>query len=79
MMLGVRRSGVTVAAGALQRSGLIRYTHGRVTILDHDGLHKLSCECYDVTKMEFDRLLGDATKAISRRPANRAAARHTGD
>ena len=67
MMLGVRRAGVTVAAGALQRAGLIRYKHGRVTILDHDGLKKLSCECYGVSKREFDRLLHD-TKAVSQRP-----------
>jgi len=58
MMLGVRRAGVTVAANALQRSGLIRYTRGRITVLDHAGLQKRSCECYGVTKREFDRLLG---------------------
>jgi CRP-like cAMP-binding protein len=59
MMLGVRRAGVTVAAGGLQRKGLIRYTRGRVTILDHDGLEELSCECYGVTKREYDRLHAD--------------------
>jgi CRP-like cAMP-binding protein len=58
MMLGVQRSGVTLAAGALQRAGLIHYTRGNVTILDHPGLVKLSCECYGVSKREFDRLLG---------------------
>lgn len=58
MMLGVRRAGVTEAAGALQRAGLIRYRHGNVTILDRDGLEERSCECYAVTKAEFDRLLG---------------------
>jgi CRP-like cAMP-binding protein len=58
MMLGVRRPGVTEAAGALQRDGLIRYNRGHVTILDREGLEARSCECYAVTKAEFDRLLG---------------------
>jgi CRP-like cAMP-binding protein len=58
MMLGVRRSGVTIAAGALQRAGLIRYHRGRVTILDHAALLARACECYGVSKGEFDRLLG---------------------
>ena len=59
MMLGVQRTGVTVAAGALQRAGLIRYKRGNVTILDRRGLERRSCECYGVSKKEFDRLLGD--------------------
>ncbi len=58
MMLGVQRPGVTLAARALQRAGLIRYTRGNVIILDHAGLMKRSCECYAVSKREFDRLLG---------------------
>ena len=58
MMLGVQRTSVTVAASALQRSGLIRYTRGNVTIIDHRGLERRSCECYSVSKKEFDRLLG---------------------
>lgn len=58
MMLGVRRAGVTVAAGGLQRAGLIRYTRGNVTIIDRHGLEQRSCECYGVSKKEFDRLLG---------------------
>src|SRR6266446_3843420 len=58
MMLGVRRAGVSVAAGALQRAGLIRYQRGRITILDRKGLEERACECYAVTKAEFDRLLG---------------------
>ena len=62
MMLGVQRPGVTLAAGELQRAGLIRYTRGHVTILDHAGLMKRSCECYAVSKREFDRLLGMAAK-----------------
>jgi len=58
MMLGVRRAGVTAVASALQRAGLIRYTRGHIAILDRPGLKKRSCECYGVTKREFDRLLG---------------------
>lgn len=59
MMLGVQRTGVTAAAGALQRAGLIRYSRGNVTIIDRRGLQRRSCECYGVSKREFDRLLGD--------------------
>jgi CRP-like cAMP-binding protein len=68
MMLGVRRPSVTVAASALQRAGLIKYTRGHVTILDHAGLLKRSCECYGVSKREFDRLLGGAPNTTSRSP-----------
>lgn len=59
MMLGVQRTGVSVAAGALQRSGLIRYSRGMVTMLDRRGLQRRACECYKVSKREFDRLLGE--------------------
>lgn len=68
MMLGVQRTGVTAAAGALQRAGLIRYTRGNVTILDRDGLLQRSCECYGVSKREFDRLLSGPTKRKRRLP-----------
>ena len=56
-MLGVRREGVTDAAGKLQDAGLIRYTRGRITVLDRPGLEARCCECYQVVKTEFDRLL----------------------
>ena len=56
-MLGVRREGVTEAAGKLQDAGLIRYSRGKITVLDRAGLEARSCECYHVVKAEFDRLL----------------------
>ena len=59
MMLGVQRSGVSSAAGALQRAGLIRYKRGNVTIVDRARLELQSCECYAIAKLEFDRLLDD--------------------
>ncbi len=62
MMLGVQRTGVSVAAGALQRAGLIRYRRGIVTVLDRRGLQRRACECYGVSKREFDRLLGVRTR-----------------
>jgi CRP-like cAMP-binding protein len=58
-MLGVRREGVTEAAGNLQRAGLIRYNRGHIDVLDRPGLEEAVCECYAVVKAEFDRLLSD--------------------
>ena len=56
-MLGVRREGVTEAALKLQKAEIIRYARGRITVLDQLGLAALSCECYRVVKVEYDRLL----------------------
>jgi len=57
-MLGVRREGVTVAAGRLQEKRLISYMRGHIHVLDRDGLEATVCECYQVVKDEYDRLLG---------------------
>ena len=56
-MLGVRRQGVTEAAGALEEKGLIRYSRGTITVLDRPGLEAAVCECYAVVRREYDRLL----------------------
>ena len=56
-MLGVRRPSVTQVAKRLQADGLIKYTRGRITILDRPGLERLSCECYGVVRAHFDRLV----------------------
>jgi len=58
-MLGVRREGVTEAAGKLQDAGLIRYSRGRITVVNRPGLEARVCECYAVVKKEFVRLLPD--------------------
>jgi CRP-like cAMP-binding protein len=62
-MLGVRREGVTDAAGKLQKRGVIQYARGRITVLDRPKLEKLCCECYAVVKKETDRLLPQAEPA----------------
>jgi CRP-like cAMP-binding protein len=56
-MLGVRREGVTEGALKLQHAGLIQYSRGHITVLDRAGLEKRTCECYEVVKKEYDRLL----------------------
>ncbi|HTP95888.1 MAG TPA: Crp/Fnr family transcriptional regulator [Burkholderiales bacterium] len=63
-MLGVRREGVTEAAGNLQRDGLIRYSRGRITVLDRPRLERRVCECYAVVKKEFDRLLSEIPRRV---------------
>ncbi len=56
-MLGVRREGVTEAAGKLQKSGLIKYSRGLIEVLDRQGIEEKCCECYQVVKDEYERLL----------------------
>ncbi len=57
-MLGSRRSTVTVAAGQMQREGLIDYTRGRVRVVDRPGLERKACECYEIVRSTYDRLIG---------------------
>jgi CRP-like cAMP-binding protein len=73
--LGVRREGVTEAAGKLQRAGYIRYSRGHITVLDRPGLEVRVCECYQVVKLEFDRLLteilpGDPDQVLGKSSPN---------
>lgn len=61
VMLGVRRSTVSVAASPLQRAGYIRYQHGKITIIDRAGLENAACECYEAVASEYRRLFGEHT------------------
>ncbi len=63
-LLGVRREGITEAAGKLQQTGFISYRRGHITVLDRSGLMKLACECYQVVKTEFDRLLPEVAAKL---------------
>ncbi len=56
-MIGVRREGITEAAGSLQRDGVIEYRRGQITVLDRAALEERTCECYMVVRNEFDRLM----------------------
>lgn len=71
-MLGVRREGVTEAAGKLHRSRVIEYSRGRIKVIDRPMLEQMSCECYAVVKKETDRLLPFATSADSADSADSA-------
>ena len=59
-ILGVRREGITEAAGNLQRAGIISYRRGHIAVLDRPGLESRVCECYEVVSTELRRLLADA-------------------
>ncbi len=59
VMLGVRRSTVSIAASMLQKAGVIRYQHGRITIIDRTGLENAACECYEAVASEYRRLFGE--------------------
>ncbi|HUY02693.1 MAG TPA: Crp/Fnr family transcriptional regulator [Rhodocyclaceae bacterium] len=72
-MLGVRREGVTEAAGKLQSHGFIRYRRGHITVVDRAGLETQVCECYHVVKKEFARLLSDVRQRQDKVASSRAA------
>lgn len=73
-VLGVRREGISEAAGNLQRQGLIRYSRGHIEVLDRAGLEQATCECYRVVKAEFERLLSDIPRITpAERPASTGA------
>lgn len=59
VMLGVRRATVSIAASTLQRAGVIRYQHGKITIVDRSGLENAACECYEAVSSEYRRLFGE--------------------
>jgi CRP-like cAMP-binding protein len=65
-MLGVRREGITEAAGRLQKQGAIKYARGRITVLDRGIIEKLGCECYAVVRKETDRLMPFSTGQVAR-------------
>jgi CRP-like cAMP-binding protein len=61
MMLGVRRAGITVAAGSLQKAGYITYMQGRIRVNDRPGLEAAACDCHTVSHREYKRLIGSPT------------------
>jgi CRP-like cAMP-binding protein len=73
-MLGVRREGVTEAAGKLQHTGAIRYQRGKITVLDRPQLERLCCECYEAVRAEYARLLPWGPDSISEPLASSSAA-----
>src|ERR1700709_2707094 len=58
-MLGVRRTSVTIDAHALQNAGLIKYSRGKIQIINVEGLHEGACECYQSVKLHYEKLLGE--------------------
>lgn len=68
VMLGVRRSTVSIAASTLQRAGVIRYQHGRITIVDRVGLENAACECYEAVAGEYRALFGEDALEASPTP-----------
>lgn len=64
-MLGVHRPAVSIAAGLLQKAGLIKYHRGTVTVVDRDGLEKASCECYEMTELSYTRLMGPMLRSAA--------------
>jgi Mn-dependent DtxR family transcriptional regulator len=68
--LGVRREGITEAAGNLQRAGYIRYRRGHISVLERGGLERTSCECYAVVRKEIARLLSDVRYRQEALPAS---------
>ena len=80
-MLGVQRTTVRVAAAELERAGCIRYKHGVIEVIDRAGLERESCECYDIIRAEFERLLGfrDVPSVLGERPTSRDGLSLLGD
>ncbi len=73
VMLGVRRATVSIAASTLQRAGLIRYQHGKITILDRVGLENAACECYEAVSGEYRRLFGEDAALPREKPFSAAS------